>query len=392
MTPTTKTTMFFQPGFPYRLMFSSNRHRLPRLFDREGVKFYLRGSTALWHGLKVLRLSPGQTILFPSYHCGVELDVIRKAGLRVVFYRIGRDLSIDLDELRRLEGAGTRAVYVIHYFGFPHPMNDLRQFCAANGLALIEDCAHALFAEAEGRPAGSSSDFAIFSLHKYLPVPSGGVLVVNNKQLGRPAATVAPPSLLALRYMIDVLGRDVTRSAFMNTSFSRRLRAAIAQVIYRTTASSSEKDALKDASGSLQFLREWKDARMPRLSRRILQSTCEQQVIERRRRNFAALLETVSDCRRVAPLISKLSDGACPGFFPVTVAGDVGEFLQRSRDHGVPAFLFWPHAHPAFPVQQFPEASWLKNNVAVLPVHQGLGADDLSLLRQVIHSWESSER
>jgi perosamine synthetase len=301
-------------------------------------------------------------------------------------------LSIELDELRRLGGPGTRALYVIHYFGFPHPMDELRRFCDASGLTLIEDCAHSLFAEAEGRPAGSSGDIAIFSLHKYLPVPYGGALVVNNKHLGRSPPTVPPPPPLVLRHMIDLLGRNVTRSAFMNISVNRSLRGFISQVVQHMTTRGSGKAALKGAGGSPQFLSRWKDARMPAVSRWILQRIPEQQVIESRRRNFATLLDTVSGCRHVKPLIPELPDGACPGFFPVTVAGDVREFLRCSWDYGVPAFLFWPDSHPELPPEQFPESAWLKNNIVALPVHQGLGANDLSLLREVIHSWEQADR
>ena len=388
--PVPKTRMFYSPGFPYGIMFSSQSHRLPGLFDRDGVEFYLRASTALWHGLKILGLSPGSTILLPSYHCGIELDVIGKAGFQIAFYRIGRDLSIDLDDLRRLDEPGTRALYVIHYFGFPHDLDELRQFCDARGWALIEDCAQSLFAEAQGRPAGSTGDFAIFSFRKCLPMPYGGALVVNNDCLGRSPATVPPPSPLVLGEMIDILGRNVTRSAFMNASVSRGFRGFVSQVIQRWATQDWEEKRREEASGPPPFQSEWKDVRMPGVSRWVLQRIAQQQVIERRRSNFATLLDHVSGCQRVTPLIPELSDGACPGFFPVTVAGGVREFLQCSRDHGVPAFVLWRHAHPEFPRARFPEAIWLKKNVVVLPVHQGLGADDLVLLRELIHGWEQA--
>ena len=261
-----KTRMFCFPGFPYGILFSSWQHRLPTIFDREGVGFYLRGSAALWHGLKVLQLNPGDTILFPSYHCGIELDVIRKAGFLVAFYRIGRDLSIDIDELRRAEELRPRALYVTHYFGFPHPMGKLRELCDASGWALIEDYAHSLFAESEGRPAGTSGDFAIFSLRKCLPMPFGGALVVNNERLGRSPATVAPPSALLLGQIIDLLGRDLNRTALMNLGVTRRLRGSLSELIHRWTLGGSERDASREGGGSLDFLIESKDARIPCLS------------------------------------------------------------------------------------------------------------------------------
>ncbi len=81
------------------------------------------------------------------------------------------------------------------------------------------------------------------------------------------------------------------------------------------------------------------------------------------------------------------TDVACPGFFPVSVAGDPRDFLRWSWGHGVPAFIFRPHLHPEFPSGQFPESVWLKKNIVALPVRHGLRSGDLSLLREVIHSW-----
>jgi hypothetical protein len=72
----------------------------------------------------------------------------------------------------------TRAILVIHEFGYPHPQ--LYELCALareRGVPLIEDCAHSLDSSLGDTPLGSLGQFAIFSLPKVLPVASGGVLV-----------------------------------------------------------------------------------------------------------------------------------------------------------------------------------------------------------------------
>src|SRR5262245_36995149 len=192
------------PIFPEGAMIG-RAAQLPEPFASSKADFYMSGSTALWHGLKLLRLEPHQTILFPAYHCGRELDVIDRSGGRVVFYPVGRDLRVDPDELRRRAGSDTRALYVIHYWGFPQALDSLYQLCVEKGWALIEDCAHALFASAQNRPVGSLGDIAIFSLRKMLPVPGGGALVVNNRNLA-PADTADPVSMSAAVYfMLELL-------------------------------------------------------------------------------------------------------------------------------------------------------------------------------------------
>lgn len=72
----------------------------------------------------------------------------------------------------------TRAIIAIHEYGYPHP--DLPALAAearAQGIPLIEDCAHSLDSTLDGAPLGSWGDYAIFSLSKVAPVVAGGVLV-----------------------------------------------------------------------------------------------------------------------------------------------------------------------------------------------------------------------
>src|SRR5205823_1409788 len=69
----------------------------------------------------------------------------------------------------------------------------IRDLCRKHGLILFEDCALAFGSSANGQPLGSFGDAAIFCLPKFLPVPNGGVLVLNNPNLKMPPPT-RPPS------------------------------------------------------------------------------------------------------------------------------------------------------------------------------------------------------
>lgn len=84
----------------------------------------------------------------------------------------------------------TRAILVIHEYGFPHPrLGELVDAAGARGIPLIEDCAHSLDSTLDGVPLGSFGDYAIFSLPKVLPVAAGGILVAA---AGDAAALCAP--------------------------------------------------------------------------------------------------------------------------------------------------------------------------------------------------------
>ena len=75
--------------------------------------------TAMTQALRALRIGPGDEVLLPAFHCGVEADAARHAGTRVRFYPVGTSLVVDPAAIERRMGAATRAVVAIHYFGIP---------------------------------------------------------------------------------------------------------------------------------------------------------------------------------------------------------------------------------------------------------------------------------
>ena len=85
--------------------------------------------------------SPGTVALAPDYHNGLEIQALRLAGASVRFYRIDGALRPDLDAIREGLAQGARLVLVIHFNGWPQPIEEIRSLCREHGAALIEDCA-----------------------------------------------------------------------------------------------------------------------------------------------------------------------------------------------------------------------------------------------------------
>ena len=143
--------------------------------------------TALLSVLKSLDLSRGDKILLPSYigwskneGSGV-FDPIASLNLDCVFYRLTCDLQIDLHDLElKMRSTRARVLLIIHYFGFPDQhVADVIQLARTNQLFVVEDEAHALLSDWVGGVCGRMGNAAIMSLHKMLPVSSGGLLLLN---------------------------------------------------------------------------------------------------------------------------------------------------------------------------------------------------------------------
>ncbi len=138
--------------------------------------------------LASLHFTREEKVLLPAYigwssreGSGV-FDPITELSLQPEFYRLDNKLFIDVDDYKTLIlKGGIKAVVIIHYFGFVDPnYNELVAFAHKNNVAVLEDEAHAMLTDLVGGTAGRLGDASIFSLHKMLPVSTGGVLVYND--------------------------------------------------------------------------------------------------------------------------------------------------------------------------------------------------------------------
>ncbi|MCX6620791.1 MAG: aminotransferase class I/II-fold pyridoxal phosphate-dependent enzyme, partial [Acidobacteria bacterium] len=109
----------------------ASAHRLSFCVARSGI----------YHLFRALRFKKGEIVLVPDYYSGNEVAAIRAAGATIVYYPIRRNLEPDLEALSRLAKLNPRAIYVIHYLGWPQPLKDIVALCRERGSLLIEDCA-----------------------------------------------------------------------------------------------------------------------------------------------------------------------------------------------------------------------------------------------------------
>ncbi len=289
-----------------------------------------RGRTALWHGLRALGLGPGDRVLFPAYCCGAELEVLLHAGLQPVFYPVDAQAVPDPAAVAALlRRHRPRVLYLIHYFGLPVPLGALRATAREQGMLLIEDCAHALFAlDEDGSGIGSAADLAIFSLPKHLPAPNGGLMVLPGDVWVRPAAPQRrTPVRVAAKSLAYVLAAELEHRLPGAHDRVRRLfdrpppgeTCQIALNVARRSATASRFDP--DAAG-------WDASVVTRL---LVHRADGGRIRERRRCNYGMLAATLNEhgpirllrpppprARRLiscrcSPTSRRRSAGSCPG-------------------------------------------------------------------------------
>ena len=130
----------------------------------------------------------GETVLCPSNTFMATPLAAVAAGADVAFVDCNRaDLCVSFDDFeRKARRHRPRAAFVVHIGGHvSFEIERIADFCRAEGIFLIEDCAHAHGASWDGRKPGSWGDAGVYSFYatKTVSTGEGGILVSTNPDL-----------------------------------------------------------------------------------------------------------------------------------------------------------------------------------------------------------------
>ncbi len=209
-------------------------------------RLYVNARTAFKSFLTAVKLAPKESVLLPAYvgwsakeGSGV-FDPVAELGLPYDFYRLDDRLHIDLDDLEhRLQKGEVRVVVLIHYFGYVDPhYAEAVAIARRYGAWVLEDEAHALLTDWVGGASGRLGDAVIFSLHKMLPMPLGGMLLVAAKHapLLERIADAADMALLPWNYDFH----EIAACRLRNAAYLAELLKPLAGDIQPLRESSSQ--------------------------------------------------------------------------------------------------------------------------------------------------------
>ena len=155
------------------------------LAERIGVEHAVAvasGEAALHLALLALRVRPGDEIVIPGIAGDDAAVAVQRTGAKPV-----RAAVDPLDPVLTADAAGdaitaaTRAVVVVHPYGFPAATAALRALCDERGVALVEDATRALGADGVARD-GTVSCFS-FARDRQLPVGEAGLVATGDEDL-----------------------------------------------------------------------------------------------------------------------------------------------------------------------------------------------------------------
>jgi len=376
---TSPTKLRAFPSFPpeiSRLLARSHASK-PFPFDARARIFRYRfARAAIYHGLNAIGVGPGDEVLMPAYHHGVEVQTVRSLGATVRFFPVGPDLSCSISDIKAALSPATRVIFVIHYFGFPQPIMALRELCDRRALTLFEDCSLALLSETEeGIPLGSVGELSAFCLYKSLPVPDGGLLVMNDcgaLKAGR-VWGLDPDILLgelrACLRSVLALPEWVVAKLLVRQVLGKRTLSDPASTPAKDRARQPPQQAGFPYFHPIQLTRTISPITLMLLTRLDFI-----EVRRKRRRNYEFWSRALEG--NASALFPRLPAGVCPLFFPILAEDKEGLHRSLMKD-GLEVHNWWAEWYEGASPGEFPDADYLRRHLLGLPVHQDLEESDM---------------
>ena len=342
--------------------------------DRDSFYLYASGRSALFHGVSCLPKNSSKRILVPFYHCGVEVQAILRAGFDVVFYPLKDTLEIDFLWLEENVSSDIAAILIVHFFGFPQPLEKIHSFCRRNQLVLIEDCAHALYSSHGETLLGTSGDIAVFSLMKTVGLPNGGGLLIKNRQFAAPRKGKSFFNRALLKKSIrSFLEFEANRNHKKDGWAAKILRYYDKQQMISTYETSQ-------VTGGKCWYYEVPQYHYHHaiscMSMWFLRPLPVAEIIKKRRENYSKLLKRVSWCTDMHPLFGQCGKGVCPLCLPVRVENS-DDWVEKLGRKQIFPFVFGRFPHPSFQGPLLPKSRTFQQGILGLPVHQQLGNADI---------------
>jgi dTDP-4-amino-4,6-dideoxygalactose transaminase len=312
----------------------------------------LIGDYLLDHGIK--------SILLPSYLCPDIVTTLEQCGLNCAYYQIRPDFSIDLQDLTEKVGLH-QAVYFIHYFGFlPAPaVRDTLLNLRQKGVLVVEDNAQAGFT---AQPMG---DFIFNSIRKLAPYDGGYLSTPLN---------ITP-------YIQKYHGIPNRRLPLI-----RAYRKGLAEYLYQGTDSYDELVSLYTLTEEVYASDSVVEGDI--LEREQIEHLDWPGIKQRRRENYAYLLNLLMEIPELQPIFSVLQEEIMPLGLPVYVnRGLRDELHDYLGEAGIGLTIHWHQLLTDPRLNGNPVAVDMASRILTLVIDQRTSHKQMDRMVQTIMSW-----
>lgn len=142
-------------------------------------------TSALHLSLKSLGIGQGDEVIVPDMTFVATANSILLSGATPVLADVDNDMNLSVESIERSLTKKTKAIMPVHFAGKVCNIKKIKKITASKGLALIEDCAHAIGAKLDNQHVGTFGDTGCFSFYptKNITTLEGGMIITKSKKI-----------------------------------------------------------------------------------------------------------------------------------------------------------------------------------------------------------------
>ncbi len=321
--------------------------------DTIGVKHCIScssGASALQIALAAAGIGPGDEVITTPFTFIATTSSISLTGAQFVFADIDpRTYNLDVKDVERKITKKTKAILPVHLYGYPADMDAIMRLANEHGLKVIEDCAQAHLAMADGVMVGSIGDAGCFSFYPSKNLGAcgdAGCITTNDDELANRCRS--------LRHSGRALGKAYEYDLEGSTLRMDEIQAAILRV-------------------KLPHLEEWTD---------------------KRRKAAALYAEGLEGVPVVLPPTPPV--GYAQSYYVYTIRAEKRDELQAFlKERGIGSAVYYPvplykqpvYQHRGFDPADYPEAEKAAREVLSIPMFPELTEEQIRRVCETIREF-----
>lgn len=305
-------------------------------------------------------------ILLPDYLCLTVILSVSLPKLKHKFYKVDRELNIDIDDLRSKIDEKTKAIYIIHYFGFPQRkeiIDELKNIRKEKKIELIEDITQTLFSR--DKDCMGFGDYILCSTRKWFPITDGGLLAVRDGIKYEDIELEDGYNEAAYKQLLISLMRD-----YFNKHPDKD------KTFYIELEKEANRDRYKDMTVR----------NMIPISKKIMLGCNMEEIIEKRRRNYTYLYQHLKDNENIQIVSRELDNrGDYVPFGFLILVENRNEFNEYLIEHNIIGEIQWILPEEYYVPGE--DASYLSKHNFMIHCDQRYSEEDMKYIVDTINSF-----
>lgn len=341
---------------------AEENHFFEQLTPPDGsLRFLMSGRCGILCALEDWKPRDRKRVAYvPAYTCGTVLAPYAKAGYRLKFYEVDRNMTPVLDPSALEE---ISVFNLCGYYGFSRYDREFVRQCKERGICIVQDTTHSILSLDGVEP---EADYITGSLRKWISVPSGGFLIKRRGTL--------TPELLP--FHAEHL--EMRRSAM-------RLKQKSVEVPGSVPKAELDAAAVTFRQAELLLRQMFDCYESDPESVAIMTHFPVEQHRRLRRQNYQRLLEVFPQSPACTLVFPDLDEATVPSHF--TVLAEHRDALKAwLEEQGIHTTAYWAKS-PLADTTACPQAAYIYDHVLSLPCDQRYTPADMERIAQTVEAF-----